>query len=79
MKVTKLTIEYDGADFAGWARQPDKRTVQGELERALHTILGDRTRTARRCGSPSRGAPTAACTPGGRSRATRTRRWTRCG
>ena len=39
--VTKLTIEYDGADFAGWARQPDKRTVQEELERALRTVLGE--------------------------------------
>ncbi len=38
--TTKLTIEYDGAGFAGWARQPDKRTVQEELERALRTILG---------------------------------------
>ena len=38
---TKLTLEYDGTDFAGWARQPDRRTVQGELERALHTILGE--------------------------------------
>ncbi len=39
--VTKLTLEYDGAGFAGWARQPGKRTVQGELERALHTVLGE--------------------------------------
>ena len=39
--ITKLTIEYDGTDFAGWARQPDKRTVQAELERALRTVLGD--------------------------------------
>ncbi len=39
--VTKLTIEYDGTDFAGWARQPDKRTVQDELERALRTVLGE--------------------------------------
>jgi tRNA pseudouridine38-40 synthase len=38
--VTKLTIEYDGSAFAGWARQPDKRTVQEELERALCTVLG---------------------------------------
>jgi tRNA pseudouridine38-40 synthase len=37
---TKLTLEYDGAGFAGWARQPDERTVQEELERALQTILG---------------------------------------
>jgi tRNA pseudouridine38-40 synthase len=39
--VTKLTLEYDGTDFAGWARQPDKRTVQEELERALRTVLGE--------------------------------------
>jgi tRNA pseudouridine38-40 synthase len=40
--VTKLTIEYDGSDFCGWARQPGERTVQEELERALRTVLGDR-------------------------------------
>jgi tRNA pseudouridine38-40 synthase len=34
-----LLIAYDGAEFAGWARQPGKRTVQGELEAALATIL----------------------------------------
>jgi tRNA pseudouridine38-40 synthase len=39
--VTKLTIQYDGTRFAGWARQPGLRTVQGELERALRTILGE--------------------------------------
>jgi tRNA pseudouridine38-40 synthase len=39
--VTKLTIEYDGTDFAGWARQPGERTVQEELERALWTVLGE--------------------------------------
>jgi tRNA pseudouridine38-40 synthase len=39
--TTKLTIEYDGSGFAGWARQPDKRTVQEELERALCTVLGE--------------------------------------
>lgn len=37
---TKLTIEYDGTAFAGWARQPDERTVQEELESALVKILG---------------------------------------
>ena len=39
--VTKLTLEYDGTDFAGWARQPGQRTVQEELERALRTVLGE--------------------------------------
>jgi tRNA pseudouridine38-40 synthase len=38
--VSKLTIEYDGTGFAGWARQPEERTVQEELERALRTVLG---------------------------------------
>ena len=38
--TTKLTIEYDGSGFAGWARQPDERTVQEELEHALQTVLG---------------------------------------
>jgi tRNA pseudouridine38-40 synthase len=40
--VSKLTIQYDGTNFAGWARQPGLRTVQAELEGALQTILGDR-------------------------------------
>ncbi len=40
--VTKLTIEYDGTGFAGWARQPAERSVQQELERALRTVLGER-------------------------------------
>jgi tRNA pseudouridine38-40 synthase len=39
--VTKLTLEYDGSRFAGWARQPGLRTVQEELDRALSTILGE--------------------------------------
>ncbi len=39
--VTKLTLEYDGTDFAGWARQPGLRSVQAELERALQTILSE--------------------------------------
>lgn len=38
--VSKLTLQYDGSGFAGWARQPGQRTVQEELERALRTILG---------------------------------------
>jgi tRNA pseudouridine38-40 synthase len=38
--VSKVTIEYEGTEFAGWARQPGLRTVQGVVEEALQTILG---------------------------------------
>lgn len=31
----RLDLRYDGTDFSGWARQPDRRTVQGVLEDAL--------------------------------------------
>lgn len=37
--TVRLEIEYDGAGFRGWARQPGQRTVQGELESALATVL----------------------------------------
>ncbi|MDP9292851.1 MAG: tRNA pseudouridine(38-40) synthase TruA [Actinomycetota bacterium] len=37
--TTKLTLEYDGTRFAGWAAQPGRRTVSGELERALGIVL----------------------------------------
>ncbi|HEU4703808.1 MAG TPA: tRNA pseudouridine(38-40) synthase TruA, partial [Conexibacter sp.] len=37
--ATKLTLEYDGRDFCGWARQPGRRSVQEELERALAVVL----------------------------------------
>lgn len=38
MKNILLTIEYDGTNFSGWQRQPDKRTVQGELEKVLSVV-----------------------------------------
>ncbi len=39
MTAVRLDIEYDGAGFRGWAKQPGLRTVQGELEAALATVL----------------------------------------
>jgi tRNA pseudouridine38-40 synthase len=40
MATVRLDIEYDGSGFSGWARQPHGvRTVQGELETALATVL----------------------------------------
>ncbi|WP_448626864.1 tRNA pseudouridine(38-40) synthase TruA [Geodermatophilus sp. URMC 64] len=32
-------MQYDGTALHGWARQPGRRTVQGELEAALATVL----------------------------------------
>jgi tRNA pseudouridine38-40 synthase len=39
--TSRMVLEYDGGEFAGWARQPAQRSVQGEVERALRTILRD--------------------------------------
>lgn len=39
MATVRLDIEYDGASFRGWAAQPGLRTVQGELEAGLATVL----------------------------------------
>ena len=40
MRSFKLTVAYDGGDFSGWQWQPEKRTVQGELDLALRAALG---------------------------------------
>lgn len=38
----RLTLEFDGADFQGWQRQPfGERTVQGVLEAALARLPGE--------------------------------------
>lgn len=39
MTTVRLDIEYDGSGFRGWSKQPFLRTVQGELESALTTVL----------------------------------------
>ncbi|MEE4541823.1 tRNA pseudouridine(38-40) synthase TruA [Streptomyces sp. V4-01] len=35
----RLDLAYDGAGFSGWAKQRSRRTVQGELESAIQTVL----------------------------------------
>lgn len=47
MSNFRLTLEYDGRDFAGWQVQPPPaRTVQGTLEEALARVTGRRVRVA---------------------------------
>lgn len=42
MRNIKLTIEYDGKDFNGWQKQPNKLNIQGEIERAIEQITGEK-------------------------------------
>jgi tRNA pseudouridine38-40 synthase len=35
-----LVTQYDGGEFAGWQRQPETRTVQGEMEAVLARLCG---------------------------------------
>jgi tRNA pseudouridine38-40 synthase len=37
--VVKLTLEYDGTGFRGWARQPGERTVEGVVRRSLDAVF----------------------------------------
>jgi tRNA pseudouridine38-40 synthase len=39
-RVLQLVLQYDGAHFSGWQRQPDTRTVQGVLEEAMERLCG---------------------------------------
>jgi tRNA pseudouridine38-40 synthase len=39
----KLTLAYDGHDFAGWQVQPDRATIQGALVFAIEHLCGEKT------------------------------------
>lgn len=41
MRNIKLVIEYDGKDFNGWQKQPNKLNIQGEIEKAIQNITGE--------------------------------------
>lgn len=38
VRCVQLVLHYDGSAFSGWQRQPDQRTIQGELERVLASL-----------------------------------------
>lgn len=38
MQNYKIILSYDGTEFHGWQRQPDKKTIQGTLEDSLAKI-----------------------------------------
>lgn len=40
MRNIRITIEYDGKDFKGWQKQPNRLNIQGEIEKAIETITG---------------------------------------
>ncbi len=42
MRTLKLTVAYDGTDFAGWQFQPGQRTVQQTLQDTLGQITGEK-------------------------------------
>lgn len=44
MRNIKLTLSYDGTDFAGWQVQPGRRTVQEVLEKAISAVTQERIR-----------------------------------
>ena len=44
MERFKLVLQYDGKDFCGFQIQPNKRTVQGEVEKALEFLLKEKVK-----------------------------------
>lgn len=42
MRNIKIIIEYDGKSFNGWQKQPDKLNIQGEIEKAIEEITGEK-------------------------------------
>ena len=41
MRNIKLVIEYDGKEYNGWQKQPDKLNIQGTIENAIERITGE--------------------------------------
>lgn len=41
MRRILLKIEYVGTNYAGWQKQPNQRTIQGEIENAIFRAIGE--------------------------------------
>lgn len=41
MRNIKLVIEYDGKEFQGWQKQPNRLNIQGTIEKAIEQITGE--------------------------------------
>ena len=42
MRNIKLTIEYDGREYHGWQKQPNRLNIQGEIEQAIQNVVGEK-------------------------------------
>lgn len=44
MRTIKFSVAYDGSAYSGWQYQPDRVTIQGEIETAIHSATRSVTR-----------------------------------
>lgn len=44
MERIKLVVQYSGKNFSGWQVQPNKRTIQGELEKVLEFLMKEKVK-----------------------------------
>lgn len=42
MKRILLKIEYDGTNYSGWQKQPEQKTIQGEIEETIFKTIGEK-------------------------------------
>ncbi len=42
MRNIKLTIEYDGKEWNGWQKQPNKLNIQGTIEKAIEELTKEK-------------------------------------
>lgn len=59
MRNIKLVLEYDGAAFSGFQRQPQHPTIQEALEKALSIFFGRKTKIAAASGRTDAGVHAA--------------------